>query len=173
VTSPARHTNLSLQKKIDEENHIIIKKLLEIENKSIMSKKAVQLPAFNSNNHGFRSLNFSNRKNDYNRIRNENSKFIAKLQSTKSAINSMNLREHVQRQRKLRKMLSRHTPVSQMIENSRYKACITMYRYKIAYSSNGPSPGFLSSKNTPRFKRIGDQMLKHENERMISQRMKN
>lgn len=173
IISPSRHMNLQLQRKIDEENHLIIKKLLEIENKSVMSKKAVKLPSFQSHLHGFKSLNFSNRRNDYNRIKNENQKLISKLKNTKSAIDSMKLREHVQKQRRFKKILSQHISVSQMIENSRQEEMSYLYRYKIAYSSNGPPEGFLSSKNTPRFKRIADQMIKQESEHMISERIKN
>jgi hypothetical protein len=51
-----------------------------------------------------------------------------------------------------------------MIENS---------RYKIAYSSLCPAPGFLSSKNTPRYKKIADEMLRQEKQHIITERIKN
>lgn len=170
VISPSRHQNLQLQKRIEEENHLIIKKLLEIENKPFNVKKFSKANTSHTSDlsgtkfKNFKSLNYVTRKNDYNRIKNENMRIISKIQNVKSAINSLNLRDHMRRHNKLKKLIGKNTSISQMIENS---------RYKIAYSSYCPTPGFLSTKNTPRFKRIADQMLKEEGEHMIAEKMKN
>ncbi|CAI2365092.1 unnamed protein product [Moneuplotes crassus] len=162
--SPSRHLNLQLQRKIDEENHMIIKKLLEVESTNQGNMKNTSLPNVNSRMLAFKSLNYVTRKNDYNRIKDENMKLVNKIQNVKSAINTMNLKQHARNQRKLKKLLNKNTSVSQMIENS---------RYKIAYSSFCPTPGFLSTKNTPRYQKVANQMLENENTSLIGEKMKN
>ena len=91
-------------------------------------------------------------------------RIITKIQNVKSAINSMNLKDHSRKHNKLKKLISKNISISQMIENS---------RYKIAYSSYCPAPGFLSTKNTPRYKKLADSMMKMENEHLISEKIKN
>ena len=93
--------------------------------------------------------------NDYNRIKDENMRIISKIQNVKSAINSMNLKDHNRKHSRLKRLISKNISISQMIENS---------RYKIAYSSYWPAPGFLSTKNTPRYQKLADSMMKMENE---------
>ena len=141
---------------------MIIRRLLEIEGKPLRRKKMSNHSALNPLEYEggkFKSLNYVTRKNDYNRIKNENMRIISKIQNVKSDINSMNLRNHIQKQNKLKKLITKNSSISQMIENS---------RYKIAYSSFCPTPGFLSTKNTPRFKKIADQMLQEENKNIYT-----
>lgn len=91
-------------------------------------------------------------------------RIITKIQNVKSAINSMHLKDHSRRHSRLKKLISKNISISQMIENS---------RYKIAYSSFCPTPGFLSTKNTPRYQKLADKMIKMENEHLISEKIKN
>lgn len=91
-------------------------------------------------------------------------RIITKIQNVKSAINSKGLKDHSRRHSQLKKLISKNISISQMIENS---------RYKIAYSSFCPAPGFLSTKNTPRYQKLADKMIKMENDHLISEKIKN
>ena len=132
-TTPFRQHNMQLQKRIEEENHMIIKKLLEIDNKHslLASHKAnsgVQhFPNPHNKKKTFRSLNWVSRKNDYNRIKSENMRMISKIQNAKSALNNLSLKQHQKEQNKLKKLIKKNTSVSQMIENSRYKIAYSSY----------------------------------------------
>ena len=67
--SPSRHQNVLLQKRIVEENHMIIKKLLEIENKSVYKGRKGYKPGYSNLSDqsfikfkNFKSLNYVQRK---------------------------------------------------------------------------------------------------------------
>lgn len=125
---------MHVQKRIEEENHMIIKKLLEIDTKhSLLASQhsgpaAVQhFPNPNNKKRKFRSLNWVSRKNDYNRIKSENMRMISKIQNARSAINNISMKQHQQQHNKLKKLIKKNTSVSQMIENSRYKIAYSSY----------------------------------------------